>query len=212
MATLQVEVREKASSAAVQRLRNEGIMPIALLTKTEGTKLIQAPRVKIREIVDSISGLTIFDVDGHGDKIQVILKEVQRDPATRQVIHVTLQEILDTDVIKANIPVKIEGTPEAVAKRQATLMIPMTQLAVKGKVSDLPDEVLVDVSEMEQNDRIIVSSLSGYDAIEFLTSPETVLATTKQLRGQAETTETEGEEGEEGEESEGGESTEASSD
>lgn len=207
MATLQVEVREKASSAAVQRLRNEGIMPIALLTKTEGTKLIQANRAEIKEIVDSISGLTIFDVDGHGNKVQVILKEVQRDPATRQVIHVTLQEITDSDVIKANIPVRIEGTPEAVTKRMATLMVPMTEISVKGKVSELPDEIVVDVTKMGQNDRIIVSSLTGYDSIEFLASPESVLATTKQLRGMADasasaTTE-EGEEGEEGESTEG---------
>ncbi len=201
MATLQVQSREKSSSAAVNRLRNEGVLPMAILSKQNGTVLVKADRKDVHDVIHSIEGLNIFDVTvDAGSPTKVILKDVQRDPVTRRVTHLSLQEISNEDIVKVLIPVRIEGTPVAVTKRLATLMIPMNEVEVKGKVTDLPNEILVDVSNMKQNDLIIVDDLREYKGIEFLTSPETVLATTKQLRGMTgmDDESAEGEEGAEG--------------
>lgn len=212
MATLQVESRDKSSSAAVQRLRNDGILPMAILSKTNGTVMVKAERKAVHDLIQSIEGLNIFDVKiDEGDSTKVILKDVQRDPVSRRVTHLSLQEVSGDDVIRVNIPIRVEGTPVSVTKRSATLMIPKNEVEVKGKVNELPDEILVEVSNMGQNDRIIISDLSeSYGTVEFLTSPETVLATTKQLRGMADLDAAGGAEGEEGEEGEGAEGGEAS--
>lgn len=202
MPTLQVETREKASSAAVNRLRGEGKLPMALLAKDQTTKLIQADRSEVHNLITGIEGLNIFDVEGAGDKVMVIMKEVQRDPVSRRVIHMTLQQITESDVIRVFIPVRVEGTPVAVAKRSATLLAPLNQVEVKGKVNELPSEILVDASKLKQNDRVTIGDLKGYDMIEFLTSPDAVVASTKQLRGMADMDEASAEgEGEAAEES-----------
>ena len=214
MPTLQVESREKASSAAVQRLRNDGVLPMAILSKNDGTVMVKAERKAVHDLIHSIEGINIFDVAiDDNSPTRVILKDVQRDPVSRRVTHMSLQEVTESDIIRVNIPVRIEGTPQPVIKRMATLMVPKTEIEVKGKVSELPDEVVVEVSEMEQNDRILISDLADqYPTVEFLTSPDTVLATTKQLRGMTEDSATgEGEEGEEGEEGTEGGSEEGSS-
>lgn len=186
MATLQVQSREKSSSAAVNRLRNEGVLPMAILSKDQGTVLVKADRKAVQDVILSIEGLNIFDVTvDEGNTTKVILKDVQRDPVSRRVTHISFQEIADADVIRVKIPVKIEGVPFAVTKRSSTLMVPMNEIEVKAKVTDLPDEIVLDVSKMKQNDRIVVGDLKSYEGVEFLTSSETVLATTKQLRGMA---------------------------
>lgn len=186
MPTLQVETRDKASSASVERLRTNGVLPMALLAKDRTTKLIQAEREKVYELIHSIKGLNIFDVEGAGDgKVRVIMKEVQRDPVSRKVIHMTVQQVEDTDVIRVKIPIRVEGTPVAVSKRAATLMVPMNDIEVKGRVNALPDEIFVDASKMKQNDRIAVGDLAVIDGVEYLSSPDAVIATTKQLRGMA---------------------------
>lgn len=198
MPTLQVETREKASSAAVNRLRGEGKLPMALLSKDQTTKLIQADRTEVHTLITGITGLNIFDVAGAGETVKVIMKEVQRDPVSRKVIHMTLQQITDADVIRVFIPVRVEGVPVAVAKRSATLLAPVSQVEVKGKVNDLPSEIVVDASKLKQNDRIIISDLKQYSDIEFVTSQDAVLASTKQLRGMADLDDNaEGGEGEE---------------
>lgn len=184
MATLQVESREKSSSAVARRLRREGSLPMALISKKEGTKTIVAERTSVREVLSTLTGIAIFDMKIDADApTKVIMKDVQRDPVSREVIHLTVMEITDEDVVKVNIPVVVEGTPKAVTKRAATLMVPMNEVSIQAKVKDLPESVLVDVSKMKQNDKIVVSNLRAYEGVTFLNSPNTVLAATKQLRG-----------------------------
>ena len=193
MATLQVEPREKSSSAATNRLRKSGTLPMALLSKKDGTKLIQANRVELRDLFASITGLAMFDIEGKDGKSRVMLKDVQRDPVTRRVTHVTVQEVEAGDVVKVHIPVHVEGTPSAVTKKVATLMTPTNQIFIQAAVKDLPERISVDASDLGQNDRISVSDLKLGGDVTILTSGDTVLAATKQLRGMADM----GEEGEE---------------
>lgn len=185
MATLQVQNRPKTSTNAVNRLRKDGHLPIALLSKTDGTKLIQASRAELKSLFNEMTGLPMFDVELEGDKSRVMLKDVQRDPVSRKVTHLTLQEVKPTDVVKVNIPVSVTGIPSAVAQKAATLMTPMNQLTVQAAVKDLPDMIHVDASKLGQNDRILVSDLGLSNDINVLTSPDAVIATTKQLRGMA---------------------------
>ncbi|MBA4294233.1 50S ribosomal protein L25 [bacterium] len=183
MATLQLQTRADASSAGTRRLLKSGVLPMALIAKGGVTQKVQADRVAARALFHDISGVAIFDVDVEGKSSKVIMKDVQRDPVSRQVTHLTVMEITDEDVVKVNIPVVVEGTPVAVTKRAATLMVPMNQLTIKAKVKDLPDQIIVDASKLRQNDKLVVGDLKYGDKIEFLHSDQTVLASTKQLRG-----------------------------
>lgn len=184
MATLQLKTREDMSSAGTRRLRRDGVLPMALIAKGGETKKVQADRVEIRTMFNDITGVAIFEVKiDDGKNTHVMMKDVQRDPVSRQVTHMTVMEITDEDVVKVFVPVTVEGTPKAVAKRMATLMVPMNQLEIKAKVKDLPDVITVDTSNMGQNDKIVVGDLKMGDKIEFLNSDATVLASTKQLRG-----------------------------
>lgn len=186
MATLQLTTREDASSAGTRRLRRDGVLPMALIAKGGETKKVQADRMDAKHLFHDITGVAIFDVaiDG-GSPTRVIMKDVQRDPVSRRVSHLTVMEIAEDDIVKVFIPVVVEGTPNAVAKRAATLMVPMNQIEIKARVKDLPEQILVDVSNMKQNDKIVVGDLKLGEGIEFLASDQTVLASTKQLRGMA---------------------------
>ncbi len=196
MATLQVESRKQSSSAEVNRLRTSGIMPMALITKKEGTRLIQAPTTALKQVISETKGLVMFDLEEGKDKIRVVMKDVQRHPSTRRVIHMTVQEILSTDTIKVPVPIHIVGEPVAVGKKMATLIVPMTQLDVQAVVSNLPDAITVDVSDLKQNDKITVSDLVLPEGVTALSSPDAVVASTKQLRGMSDVDDVTGEVGE----------------
>lgn len=184
MATLELSNREDLSSAGVGRLRREGVLPMALIAKGGVTKKVQADRAQVKSLFNGISGVAIFNVDVEGEgKKRVIMKDVQRDPVSRQVTHMTVMEIAEDDVVKVYVPVVVEGTPKAVTKKMATLMAPMNQIEIKAKVKDLPETITIDASNMGQNDKIVVADLNYGEGVEFLTSDQTVLASTKQLRG-----------------------------
>lgn len=184
MATLELSNREDLSSAGVGRLRRDGVLPMALIAKGGVTKKVQADRAQVKSLFNGISGVAIFNVNVEGEgKKRVIMKDVQRDPVSRQVTHMTVMEIAEDDVVKVYVPVVVEGTPKAVTKKMATLMAPMNQIEIKAKVKDLPETITIDASNMGQNDKIVVADLNYGEGVEFLTSDQTVLASTKQLRG-----------------------------
>jgi len=185
MATLTAEPREQSSTNATNRLRKTGMLPMAVIRKNQVTELIQAPNVDVKACIEGQKGLATFDMVHGSETLRVVVKDVQRDAVTRKVIHITVQEILDTDIVKVPVPIKVIGEPPSVTKRAATLMIPMAQITIQSMVKALPDAIEVNVSRMRQNDKILVSDLAWADGVVALTSPGTVLAATKQLRGMA---------------------------
>jgi len=184
---IEVVTRPKTSTLAVNRLRKEGILPMALIEKGQGTRLIQAPVVHVKEVLSGKDGLKIFplNLDGGAREMRVVVKEIRRHEVSHKVTTMVLQEVVDEDRIRIAVPVTYTGTPRAVTANCASLITSMNTMLVLGKVKDLPDAIVVDLSAMKQNDRILVSDLKLPDGISPLISFEAVVATTVQLRGMA---------------------------
>ena len=186
MATLTAQPREKATKTETGRLRKSGVLPLALIRKTNETQLIQATNIDLKVVMHGKGGLIMFDLEHGSEKMKVVVKDVQRNSVTRRVEHITVQEILDTDIFKVPIPIRVVGEPPSVTKRSSTLMVPMMELTVQAEVKSLPDGIVVDVSRMRQNDKITVGDMTWGSGVTPISSPGTVLAATKQLRGMAE--------------------------
>lgn len=186
MAEIQVETRPKSSTAAVSRLRKDGILPMALIERGQGTRLIQGSAKHIKELLQAKSGLKIFGLDLDSNrKMRVVVKQIDRDISTRRVINIVFLEVRDEDRIKMSIPLEFTGMPVAVEKGAASLITPIATLECQGQVKILPDAITVDLANMKQNDRILLQDITLPEGLNALHSPETVIATTVQLRGMA---------------------------
>jgi len=183
---IHVETRPKSSTAEVGRLRKSGILPMALIERGQGTRLIQAETKHIKTVLQSKDGLKIFPLALDDDRqMRVVVKQIDRDISTRRVTNIVLLEVRDEDKIKISIPLIFTGVPRAVEKNAASLITPVSALECQGQVKILPDNITVDLSGMKQNDRILLQDLKLPEGLSALHSPETVIATTVQLRGMA---------------------------
>ena len=217
MAKLQVESRERASSAEVRRLRSKGILPMALIEKGKGTRLIQAQRKAVGNVLRQSKGVAVFglSVDTEPKEISVVVKDVQRDAISRGIIHLTLQEVKEDDVIRMRIPIVTVGEADAVKNHRSTMMIPLMSLEVMAKASDLPENFTLDVSELGDNDKITVGDIVLPEGVKTNVAADMVVVTTSPIRIVEEEPEVkldehgepivavEGEEGEEGAAAEG---------
>lgn len=217
MTKLQVESRERASSAEVRRLRLKGILPMALIEKGKGTRLIQAQQKAVGTVLRQSKGVAVFglSVDTEAREINVVVKDVQRDSISRGIIHLTLQEVKEDDVIRMRIPIVTVGEADAVKNHRSTMMIPLMSLEVLAKAADLPENFTLDVSELGDNDKITVGDISLPAGVTTNVAKDMVVVTTSPIRIVEEEPEVEldehgepivpveGEEGEEGEVAEG---------
>ena len=184
MATLQVESREGATSAKVGRLRASGVLPMALIIKGQGTKLVQAQEKHVRTALKGSTGAAVYSLslDSDPKEIKVVIKEVQRDPVSRDVIHLTLQEVRDDEMIRLPVPIAFHGEPDCVTKKRSTFMSPLMHLEIYAKPADIPDHVHVDISQMEDNDKVVVGDLKLPNGVTTHVAADTVVATTFHIR------------------------------
>lgn len=184
MATLQIQSRESANSAEARRLRTKGILPMALILKGQGTKLVQAQQKDVRSALRRIGGAAVFSVavDSEPKERKVIIKDVQRDVISRGITHLTLQEVRDDEVIRISVPIKFHGEPDCVTKKKSSLMTPLVALEIHAKPADIPDHFHIDVSEMEEVDKILVSDIPLPAGVTTHVPADTVVVTTFHMR------------------------------
>lgn len=205
MAVLQVEKRTASKTADVKRLRNDGNMPMAIVSGNTEPRLIQASKKQLKEVLTAMTGVAMLDVSiDEAKPIKAVVKQIQRDPATRKVLHILLQEVRQTDTIKISIPIVIEGEPESVTQNESTMSSSLSNLEIQCKVSDIPEQIIVDASQLGPNDKISVADLSVPEGVTILTSQDATVVTTKPAKSLEEMLEpteieVEGEEGDGGE-------------
>jgi large subunit ribosomal protein L25 len=176
MSVLHVERREAGAKAKL--LRKAGIIPMALVEKGGATHLIQAPEKEVRHALAHASGAGMLEVEVGGEKKHsAILKIVDRDIITRSITHVTLMLVSMDDTVKTDLPVVALGAPALVESGEAVISNPTSAITVRGKVSDMPDHVEIDVSGLTIGDSVSAGQAQLPEGLELMSSPDAVLFT-----------------------------------
>jgi large subunit ribosomal protein L25 len=121
----------------------------------------------------------MIDVSIDGDKtpVSVVVKSIDRDLMSRTLTHVTMQEVSRDDKIRVDIPIVAIGMPQAVTDGEAVLMHPTEHIKVRAKVSDVPDNIEVDISGLGVHESITAGQLTLPDGVELMSSPDSQLFT-----------------------------------
>lgn len=186
MSILQAEPR--AEGPTTKQLRRMGITPMAIIEKSKGTVALQATERSILDALKGASALGQFDVQITGEKAprSVILKSVDKDPVANRLLHVSVLEVSQTDVVIVDVPIHFVGTPAPVEKKEGTVLHPTTHLKVRGQIQDLPDSLEIDISGLEMNHSASASDLSISDKLEVLTPLDATIATIAPIVAQVE--------------------------
>ena len=110
---------------------------------------ITVDRRELRRALSGPSGVnTILDLTVDGQVYPAIVKEMQRHPVRREVAHVDfLQVDLNVEIV-VNIPVRLDGEAREVSLNNGLVDQQMTDMAVRTTPRNIPDEIVVDISEM----------------------------------------------------------------
>jgi len=136
-------------SPASRRLRREEQIPAVVYGLGMEPISITIDRRELRRALSGPSGVnTILDLTVDGQVYPAIVKEMQRHPVRREVAHVDfLQVDLNVEFV-VNIPVRLDGEAREVSRNNGLVDQQMTQLAVRTTPRNIPDEIVVDISEM----------------------------------------------------------------
>lgn len=120
---------------------------------------------------------TVIELALDGRTSRTLIRELQRDPIMRTVLHVDFQELVAGEKVDVSVPLRFVGTPEGVKTGGGILEELMHQIEVRVDPSSIPDHVDVDVSELTVGHGLHVSDLRLPEGVEVLDDPEQPVAT-----------------------------------
>jgi large subunit ribosomal protein L25 len=110
----------------------------------------------------------IIDLKTDKGSQQVILREVQMHPHRQLVMHVDFQRVRATEKLHMKVPLHFEGSDVApgVKTDGGILSHPITELDITCLPRDLPEFIAVDVSELNLNESLHLSSIKMPEGVE----------------------------------------------
>lgn len=207
---LTLDSRE-AQGKANKRLRREGFVPGVVYGKGEDSTNVQV-EAKTFEVLYRAAGKTSvvkFRLPGASRATSGFIRSVQRHPLSGRALHVDYYLVNLKVEMEVDVPLTFTGEAPAVEATGGTLLHNMSSIHVKALPTDIPHEIVVDVSVLKSLDVAIhVRDLNlNRDLVTVMTDGETQVATVvpPRVEEEPETVVAEGEEGEAAEDGEGGE-------
>jgi len=163
------EMREDQGKGASRRLRRHGKVPAVIYGGGRPPRALLLDHNKVLQQLDHEAFYSSILTIKVGDKTQAaILKDVQRHPAKRQIMHMDLQRVVEDEKIRMNIPIHIVGDEKApgVKLGGGSVMRLMTEVEVSCLPRDLPEYFEVDISHLELDDMLHLSDIEVPEGVE----------------------------------------------
>jgi large subunit ribosomal protein L25 len=202
--TLVAETGRTTGSAASRRLRANGKVPAVLYGRGAHPVSLTVDWRELRSALTTDKGLNaLLTLKVGSKKTKALVKDLQRHPVRRDVLHVDFLSVDVDVVISTDVPIVLEGEATLVIREQGVVDQVMNAIVIQAKPDDIPGSLSVDVSELEIGHTITVADLELPPGVATEVDPEETVVTAQLTSlALAEEEEGEGEEGEEGVEGE----------
>ncbi|MBN2104569.1 50S ribosomal protein L25 [bacterium] len=178
---LSVELREDTGKQKAKALRRNGQIPATYYAHDQKTISLSVDTYSLRRLLQKeINILNIAFPDG--EKKKTIIRDLQRDPVTDELLHVDFMGIKLDEKIKMTIPVILTGTPTGVKVQGGILEHPLREVEVEGLPLDIPEHIEVDVTELEIGGVKTLEEIETKGKYRFLTDPTHPVAIVAQAK------------------------------
>lgn len=178
-ANISVKPRSELGSRANKRLRDAGFLPGVIYGHKEAVVPITLPR---KETVNHLKhGAHVFDLAIEGKSEKVLVKEVQYDFLGSEVLHVDFARVSLDEKVEVTVPIELKGEPKGEADGGVLQQI-LAELEVECLVTEIPDKVTVNVTEMKLNDVIHIKELKLPAGVRALQDENLIVVQVKEVK------------------------------
>ena len=175
MATAQLSATPRTTSGKgpARSLRSAGQIPGVVYGHARDPQALTLDTREFEKLLSHISAeSTVIELSLDGQTTKTLIREIQRHPFKRQILHVDFQELVAGEKVQVNIPIVLLGTPEGVRASGGVMDQTLRELSIRVDPSSIPDHIEVDVSGVLIGHSIHVSELQLPEGVEVLNDPE----------------------------------------
>jgi large subunit ribosomal protein L25 len=148
-------------SAASRRLRAEGKVPGVVYGVGVDPTAVTVEWRELRQALTTDKGLNaVIELDMAGVTHPTIVKDLQRHPVRRDVVHVDFLVVERNKPVAAEVPIQLEGEPTKVLQERGVVAQELHMLTVHAIPADIPGHLTLDISELEIGQTITLAEVT----------------------------------------------------
>jgi large subunit ribosomal protein L25 len=170
---LDAEPRDTAGKGTARKLRSQGQIPAVIYGHGRDPQPLTLNARDLDRLLEHIvAESTVIEVKVGDETSKTLIREIQRHPFKRQILHVDFQALVAGEMVVVNIPIVIIGVPEGVRLGGGVLDQTLRELEIKVDPANIPHHVELDVTNLMVGDSLHVSDIPLPAGLEVLDDME----------------------------------------
>src|SRR5688572_1260970 len=175
-ASLSAMTRKGSGKGAARSLRRDGKLPAVIYGHAREPLSLAVPEREFERLLEKFAAEnTVIELSIDGAMSRTLIREIQRHPVKRNVLHVDFQELVAGERMVVRIPIVLTGTAEGVRNSGGILSQIMQELECRVDPLNMPGKIEVDVTDVAIGHSIHVSEITIPEGVEVIDDPESTV-------------------------------------
>lgn len=178
MATVSLSASARADSGkgVARTLRAAGRIPAVIYGHARAPQSLSLDARELGKLLGRIAAeATVIELSIDGTSARTLIREVQRHPFKKEILHVDFQELVAGEKVTVRIPITLVGVSEGVRLSGGIMDQPMRELEIRCDPVIIPSHIDVDITALTIGHSVHVSDLKLAEGIEVLTDADATI-------------------------------------
>jgi len=178
----QIELRATAREVLgkkVRFLRRQGITPVHLFGHDIESAALQCDTGQLQRVLAQAGKTRLIGLrlDKAKKPRNVVVREIQRNPQTGELLHVDFYQVRMAEKIRVEVPIVLVGEAPALRSKGNMLMQELSRLTIECLPDEIPPSIELDLSPLTEAEQAIqVKDIVLDEGITVFDNPEYVVA------------------------------------
>ncbi len=172
--SLNCSIRKEVGTNACHRIRGSGHVPGVIYGHYFANYPLEFDSKEIWKIIRQHGENAVVNVMINGVNYQAMIKEVQRDPISNEIIHVDLQQINTEEKIHTQIPVLLTGRENI--DNDSVLQKQLQKVEVECYAQNIPENIKIDISDLQVGKSVRIADVEFGEEISVLNDDTEIIA------------------------------------
>lgn len=187
-ATLTAARRTATGKGVARTLRRQGRVPGVIYGHAREPQPLEIDARELERLLERIAAEnTVVELQLDGSTSRTLIREIQRHPIKRNVLHVDFQELVAGETVTVYIPIVLQGIPAGVRNSGGILNQVLQEIECEVDPTNMPSHIAVDVTELAIGHSVHVGEITVPQGITVLTDPEDTIAVVAAPKAEVET-------------------------
>lgn len=155
--TIEIKVEKRDQIGKLESLREEGLIPAVFYGHKKDSTPIQLKKIDFIKAWRSAGESTVITLMLGSEKMDALIHDVDIDPVSGEPRHADFYVFEKGHKVEIEIPLVFEGVSTAVKELGGILIKSLRELKISAEPSNLPHEIVVDISSLSTLDSQILA-------------------------------------------------------